>query len=173
MSEHDEEEEIREFDDLTPEQIGTEPEEIEKHQGEYVVRKKYPHQYTIQLSAKENEAIRNLQQKFEADSVKELLLTLSELLTKGKKHSHLYIIDVSPEQKKFVEKIRKQYDAEDVKELLLAFSLIAEEEECPECEYPLELVKLCLNCAQCYRIIEEDLNEQLEKLKHEEETEEE
>ena len=165
-------EKIEENELIEDEEIETKPEEIEKHHGEYIVRKTYPHEYVIQFSEKENEKVKDLQKIFNTDSVKEVLLELGERLAKGKKYPHLYVINVSTEQKKLIEKVRKQFDVEDVTELLVLLSFIADEEDCPECGYPLELVMLCVNCAECYGLDEEDLNEELEKLRHSEKTEE-
>lgn len=164
-------EKIEENEPIEDEEIETKPEEIEKHHGEYIVRKTYPHEYVIQFSERENEIVKKLQKIFHTDSVKDVLLELGEHLAKGKKYPHLYMMNVSTAQKKLIEKVRKQFDVEDATELLLLLSLIAEEADCPECGYPLELVLLCVNCAECYSLDEEDLNEELEKLKHSEKTE--
>jgi len=152
MNETEEELELEETEEETKPEEEVEPEEIEKHQ------KKYPHEYVLRLSEKENETIKELEQKFKADSIKELLFKLAEFFETDKNYPHSYVISFSQEEKKLLEKLQKQYDAKDFRELLVNLYKLTEEKKCPECGYSLMLVHLCLNCAKAY-----DYSDELEE----------
>lgn len=158
------EEETEQEYELIEEATKTEPEEIEKHHGEQIIKKRYGHEYTIRLSAKENQTIKELQKKLDVDSVKELLLAIGESIPQDEKYIDIYMINVTSKQKEQIEKVKEEYGCKDVKELLVTLSLIAEKEECPKCGYPLQLVGFCMNCAKAYTFDEEDINEELERL---------
>lgn len=140
-------------------------EEVERHHGETLIRKRYPHSYSVQLSSKENAVIQDLMHKLDVDSLKDLLHELTEQLA-DKDHPEYYIINVNERQKALIEKVKKQLDVKDNRELMVGMAVLTQEEHCPKCDNVLVPSGVCINCAKAYQWTDEDVNEELEELEY-------